>query len=367
MKKIRILHIQLLPLLSGVQNVMLDILDGLPKDKYEIWVMSRGNGPLIKVLKERKFHHIELKKIVRNISLSDISAFLEIYFHIRNYKFDIVHTHSSKPGFLGRIAAKATGTSLIVHTSHGAPYHEMQPFFINRFYKILEKIAGLFADKVVFVNNFIEEEAIDLKLIAPEKAVTIYNGIYLKKNIVKEIKNTEKIIVGTCSRFEKQKNIKVMTRAIIKACRKNKNLHFIMLGDGKDFDYCLNLVKSAGLEERIEMPGWQNPDERYPEFDYFLIYSGWEGLSISALDALSYGLPVVSSDIPAMQVLVKENYNGFLVDFHNPDKLTEVLANLKKDEKFLEMGKNSLKLADNFSVEKMKKEYLKLYEEGTVK
>ena len=219
MEKIQIAHIQLLPLLSGAQNVMLSILNSLDKDKYDIYVISKPGGPLVERVLELGYNYIPLSSFKRSISIMDIVAFLKLIRIFNKYKFDIVHTHSSKPGFIGRIAARITSVPKIVHTVHGFPFHPYQKKIIMNFYRSMEKYAALFGDKIIFVNNSERELAIADHLIKPEKTITIYNGIKLPKMKLREKDNNDKLIIGSTLRFWKQKNITETIDAAIRVCK----------------------------------------------------------------------------------------------------------------------------------------------------
>ncbi|WP_137491119.1 glycosyltransferase, partial [Escherichia coli] len=115
----KILHIQLMPILSGAQKVCLDEIENLGKN-YEQWLLCSGVGPFTKKASEFGVKHIVVDNLKREISIrDDLLALFKIYQNIKNKKFDIVHTHSSKTGFLGRVAARCAGVKTIVHTVHG--------------------------------------------------------------------------------------------------------------------------------------------------------------------------------------------------------------------------------------------------------
>jgi len=363
MEKTKILHIQLLPLLTGVQNMMLKILTSLEPDEYEIYVISKPGGPLENKIKKLGFNYLPVKSLRRNISPLDIVAFIEIYQLCRLYKFDIVHTHSSKTGFMGRIAARLAGVPKIIHTVHGFPFHRFQPKIVQKIYLNLEKFAGKFCDKVVFVNNSERRKAIAKKIVSRRKAITIYNGVELPFAQKRFDEKKEEIIVGSILRFSKQKNIVETVRVAIEVCRLNEHLHFIFVGDGELFSECRKMVKKARMEQRISLPGWKSDIENWLlKFDVFLLYSKWEGLSISILEAMSYGLPIIASDIIGNKELVDDE-NGFLVSVNKVDKLERILINLpRKWEDLKKMGENSRrKVKEKFDISEFTEKYKKLY------
>ncbi|MCK4338869.1 MAG: glycosyltransferase family 4 protein [Candidatus Cloacimonetes bacterium] len=364
--KKKVLHIQLLPLLSGVQNAMLNLVTNLNPNEFEFSVISAPNGLLVNRLKELKVTHFPIPELKRRINIKDIIVFFKFYHICRKGKFNIVHTHSSKTGFLGRIAGKLSGCKNVIHTVHGFPFNQFQPKIIQLFYLAMEWIAAKFCDKIVFVNNSEREMAIKKKLVPSNKAITIYNGIKIprikRKKRFEEFKNN--FIIGSVSRFSKQKNIINLISVAISVCQKNKNIKFVFIGEGELFSVCHKMVKTVNLQNQILLKGWQlNVIEWLQNFDVFVLYSKWEGLSIAILEAMSVGLPIVASDIKGNNELVSDE-NGILVSIFDIDKLVDILINLShKRNDLIRLGKNSQKiLKEKFSLEKFVKSYGKIYE-----
>ena len=347
--------------------MMLNLITALDPEQYEIYVISKPNGPLVEKLKESGFYYIPVPSLRRDLSLWDFVAFIKIYQICRKYRFDIVHTHSSKTGFIGRIAARLAGIPKIIHTVHGFPFHQFQPKIIQKFYIIMEKIATGFCDKVVFVNEFERELAIKDKIVKPEKAITIFNGIKIpeiqKNRFYHE--SDDHFLIGSVSRFSKQKNVINLIKVAIKVCQKNNKIKFVFIGDGEDFFICKRLVNKANMSQKIILEGWSNNVlERLLDFDVFLLFSRWEGLPISILEAMSIGLPIIASDIKGNNELVSEE-NGILIDVEDVDKLESVLIDLPNRNKDLKKwGENSRKIVSRrFNFENFIDQYEKLYTE----
>jgi glycosyltransferase involved in cell wall biosynthesis len=382
-KKTKILHIQLLPLLSGVQNMMLSLLDGLDKEKYEIYVMSKPGGPLVKKVKDLGYNYIPVGSLRRNLSPLDIVSFFHIYFICRKYRFDIVHTHSSKTGFLGRIAARFAWTPRIIHTVHGFPFHAYQPKLARYFYLLLEMMASRFCDYIPVVNRHECEWAKASGLFPSKKLLTIYNAVHPQEiytprkytaggevGIKKSLPFLEGYFtIGFVGRFTRAKNIVTIVKTAIAVCRQNPRIKFILIGDGELWDECKDLVTSADLTQQILLPGWQNNvDYWLTNMDVFLLYSHWEGLSISMLEAMSMGIPVVASDIKGNNELVDDS-NGVLVPVVNATKLKEVLIGLpdKKDDLERWSGGSLSKSRELFGLERFISEYENLYQGNVTK
>jgi glycosyltransferase involved in cell wall biosynthesis len=335
----KLLHLQLLPLLSGVQNFSLHLLDGLPKGEFDIYVASAPGGEFVDAVRKRGYKHIPLRFMRHPISGWDIAAFAELLRVIRYHRFDIVHTNSSKPGLLGRLAASLLKVPLVLHTEHGTAFQEGQSYLAQKGFMALERFANRHCHKVVFVNNSDRERCLDLNLLPPEKAVSIYNALpYGEAEKLAELGRArtlkaerDDLVIGSTLRFSTQKNAVNLTGAACQACRREPRLRFILLGDGEQLELCRRIVQSHGLSERVLLPGWDNDIARWLViFDAFILYSRWEAQPFSIIEAMHAGLPVIGSDIPSIRELVDEE-SGWLVKLDDHYALLDVLANLPRD------------------------------------
>lgn len=379
MKKIRIVHIQVLPLFSGVQKAMYDILVRLDRNQYEISVICQCEGELTQLLKKCKIEYILVPELKRSINIFfDIRAFLKLYNIFKKGKYDIVHTHSSKPGFLGRLAAKQACVKGIIHTVQGFAFHSQSSKLTKFIVGALEKIAGYAADKVVFVNDNDRISAKNMKLISAHKMLTIYNGIELNygrnngNGREKELqyKKEAKSYVGMVARLWKQKAPHDYIHSIFYVLQKKTNTKFLVIGDGPLEKELKELCTNLGISKNVDFLGWRKdvPD-LLKKLDVFVLPSLWEGLPVSILEAMALGKPVVATDIKGNNELVVHGKTGFLVPPHRPDKIAESIISLLDDEKMAtEMGeKGYLRLKEKFdintTVKQINLEYKKLLNE----
>ncbi|HOH47522.1 MAG TPA: glycosyltransferase, partial [Candidatus Cloacimonadota bacterium] len=173
----KLLHVQALPLLTGVQNFSLHLLDGLPADEFIQVLASAPGGDLVEACKDRGIRHIPITHMKRSIGLWDALALWQLIRAIKRDRFDIVHTNTSKAGFLGRLAARLCRVPYVIHTSHGMPFQEGQAPAEYRLYTFLEGLGNRLCDTVVFVNDSDRVRSLKLGLVMPSKACTIYNAI----------------------------------------------------------------------------------------------------------------------------------------------------------------------------------------------
>lgn len=363
-----VLHLGLLPLLSGVQNVMLQILAAIEADGYKIIVASAPDGELVDEVKRRGWKHIAIPSLVREINpTKDWLACRELAKILKEEKVDILHTHSSKTGLLGRVVGRVNKVPAIIHTVHGYPFHKYQNPLLYNFYQVAEWFAGKFCDYLVSVNQEDAEIAKRVLRIPAPKVKYIPNGAIPQKQ--RKLFPADEIVIGTLSRFWKQKNMLNTVKIAIKACQVRAELKFIFVGDGDDLSQCQNLIENAGLSERILLPGWSLDKEKWLNtFDIFLLYSLWEGLPLSILEAMSYGLPIIASDIKGNRELV-DSSNGYLVSPEQETELLNLLLSLPtKREELISKGLESYnKIVQNYSMDYFNERYRKLYKEIKLK
>jgi glycosyltransferase involved in cell wall biosynthesis len=295
MKK-KLLHLQLLPLLSGVQNFSLHLLDGLSRDEFDIWIACKPGGEFVPALKARGYSYIPLPSFVLPISPLDLITFLHLLLIFRREKFDIVHTHASKPGLLGRIAAKLCGVPLVLHTFHVTAFQDYQSWPVHRFFRAMDWLGNRFCDLGIFVNNSAREQCIEYGVISPITSCSIYNAIAdaMRCQLEPLAQNRKPakgmITIGSTFRFTTQKNVLQILRCACQLCKEQKQLRFIFVGDGEDYPACRQMVQESGMGERILLPGWDTGIAAYLKiFDLFIMFSNWEAQPFSVIEAMYAG------------------------------------------------------------------------------
>lgn len=359
-----VLHLGLVPILSGVQNVMIQILEAIEADGYEIKVATAPGGPLVAEIERRGWKHIAIPSLVREINpRKDWQAARELAQVIKQEKVDILHTHSSKTGLLGRLVGRVVKVPTIMHTVHGYPFHKYQNKLLYGFYVLAEMFAGRFCDYLISVNAEDAGLAHSLLRLPQHKIKFIPNGAVAMEQ--RSILQNKEITIGTLARFWKQKNMLRTVELAIKSCSHAPNLKFIFVGDGEDLEQSRRLVSSANLDQRIILPGWSTEKESWlQQFDIFILYSLWEGLPLSILEAMSYGLPIIASNIKGNRELV-DSSNGFLVDIECESDLLNLLLTLdERRSELIAMGENSYKkVTESYSMTHFNKNYRELYQQ----
>ncbi len=333
----KLLHLQLLPLLSGVQRFSLSLLDGLPRDEFDIYVACKPGGEFVSAIQARGYKFIALPTFRHPISSSDLLTFVHLLWLLKKLHFDIVHTHSSKPGLLGRLAARLCGVPLILHTAHGTAFQEAQKPLSYRFFVLMETLGNRLGHRTIFVNNSDRLKCLELGVISESKATTVYNALPENQSeAFTKIAETRRIpsgqvVIGSTLRFSDQKNVLNLIQAACLACEKSDKLKFIFLGDGEHYELCKAIVHTQGLEERILLPGWDSDVLPWLKvFAAFVLYSRWEAMPFSIIEAMHSGLPVIGSKIPSLAELLDAE-TGYLVPLNCEHELAATFVHIAQD------------------------------------
>lgn len=369
MKKIKILHIQVFPKLSGVQKVSLEIFKRLPEnfDKYILFSGNTEYGDISecqKAFEETGAKVIFSDKLKREISLDDLAALKEIQDICKREKFDIVHTNSTKPGIVGRIGATLAGVPFVVHTIHGLAFHKFVKPHKWAFYWMCEMFASLFCDHITMVNSYYMKYFGWCK----RKISVIYNGLRFKDFPVTETEPrtdgmTRILFVG---RLDIPKNPLFLMEVSKRICEKYPNVSFTIVGNGEFYEECKEFKQTHGLD-RVSFEGWQsNVHKFYRTHDILVVPSIYEAFGLIFLEAGYYSLPSVATNVEGIPEVIEDGKTGFLSD---PKDIESFQANL---ERLIEspqlrkaMGKAAReRVTSLFDSDKMAAKYIDLYNEG---
>jgi len=335
MGKIKVLHIS--QAAGGVQRHLISVLEKINKTKFEIVGIcppedlvkgvSRDKETFVQAFERLgiRVHPIKMHRAIRPIS--DLIAFIKIKRFIKKERFDIVHTYSSKAGFLGRIAARLAGVPVCIHMPQSFAFDRPFSMRVQRlFYTALEKFAARFCDAFAAVCE--EEKDLVVKYLGvPEtKCEIISNAVDLSdyKTVDVDVsKKKDELGIGAkgkvlvfVGRFADQKAPIDLVMAMERVKRMTqKDFVCLMLGDGPLTGKVTDYVREKGCSDFIEVLGWRNDiKEIIAASDIFVLPSLWEVMpNHSTLDAMALKKPIVITDTLGARDLVKDGYNGFVV------------------------------------------------------
>lgn len=276
--------------------------------------------------------------------LRDWQSYRELKRVLREFKPDVVHTHSAKAGFLGRLAAWSLGVPAIVHTVHGAPFHPYQNFAARELFRRCERFATSRCHALISVADAMTDLLVNAGVAPREKFTTIYSGMDVepflradehRERVRRELGfGPEHVVIGKIARlFHLKGHEDVITAAMYPWLP--ENVRFLFVGDGILKGKLQKLIDDAGLHERFVFTGLV-PPARIPELigamDVLVHASLREGLARALPQALIAGKPVVSYDIDGAREVCINDETGYLVPPHHFKSLIDPLARLAADE-----------------------------------
>jgi glycosyltransferase involved in cell wall biosynthesis len=360
MAKINLLQIITKLELGGAQLSTLDLIKSLDSNIYNAHLITGAEGILMgEALAIPNLKVRIIPSLIREISfLRDIRALIGIYSFIKSHKIDIVHTHSSKAGILGRWAAKLAGVKFIVHTIHGWEFHSYQSKLRKTFYILLERMAAMITDQFIAVTEHDINEGLQNRIgtlhkyrlvrygIRKEKFDTGSNGSLRKKLGL----DKDDFLVGMIACFKQQKSPQDFVLAAEKVAQHVPRAKFVMVGDGQLKGRVSELVEKLSLKNKFLLLGWQRDiPQIMSSLDVLVLTSLWEGLPIVFLEAMASGKPIVANDISGNREIVKDGINGFLVSSRDTFALADRIIQLSKDRNLAqEMGERGKGALNNY-------------------
>lgn len=341
---------------GGAQIHVRDLSVGLANSGHDVYLIAGGTKNIHTIIEENNVDVLYSQSLIRKLNIKlDIKAIIEIRKILKEIQPDLVATHSSKAGIIGRIAGWTLRIPT-VFTAHGWSFTDGVPSRKKRIYKLFEKIIGRISDGVIAVSEYDRELAIKHKVLPPNKVHTIHNGVHdlpvNKKFFYSVAEDTPTIIM--VSRFAQPKRQLQLLTALNQIRHIQWKMSFA--GDGPLLQEAKEFVERENLRDRVLFFGNRDDiTELLNKSSLFILLSDWEGLPLSILEAMRCGLPILASDVGGVKEAVYNSENGYVVSKNNLDELIEKLTILLTNSSLrMEMGrKGRLLFEENFSFEKM--------------
>ncbi|OGU61206.1 MAG: hypothetical protein A2V66_12750 [Ignavibacteria bacterium RBG_13_36_8] len=380
-KRIKVLNVITLFSIGGATETVVLMAEGLKQKGYEVHVATGPNipaeGSMYEITERLNIPVYTFPHLKRAITpFSDLLIIYQLFRFIKKNDYDIVHTHSSKAGVVGRIAAWLAGTPVRIHTIHGLPFHRYQNWFIRSLFKLIEKFAASISHKLVSVTHTIVDVMTKNNLAPPSKFVVIRSGFAIEKylNFREDTSSIRKkynlrnddIIIGKVSRISILKGHKYLINAFDIVCKKISNAKLLLVGNGEFENELREIISRKNLNDKVVFTGLVSPAE-IPTvisiLDILVHTSLHEGLARVLPQAIMMGKPLISFDLDGAHEVIKDSVTGYLIEPENvnalADRIIELASNLEKSKRFGEIGKEFLR--DEFSHKKMIEQIDTLY------
>jgi len=328
--------------LGGAQKVTLMTLERLPRDKYELGLVTGPEGLLVDWANRIPALQLEWNgSLVREVRpLQDALAFLKLWRLFRWERPAIVHTHSAKAGIIGRWAAKLAGVPLIFHTAHGFGFNDFQRPAVRNFYIWMERLTARITTKLFIVSYANADKAEKCGMTRPGDWVLARDSIsvdeFLRPQPARQKLQSwgipdDKVVVGMVACFKAQKSPEDFVEVAARVLGKTDRVHFVMAGDGELRPSIEERIRKRGIGKHITLLGWQGEQdmpEVYRNLDVVVLTSLWEGLPCVFSEAMACELPIVATNVDGAREAIISGDNGFLHEPHDVDGMAESVLKL---------------------------------------
>jgi len=323
---------------AGAGGVALRGALALDQSRYAVTVLAADGGTLFDEAERAGLGAIRLRHMRPELNLwADPAALRELVGRLREGRYHIVHTHSSKAGALGRLAARRVGVPAVVHTYHGLPFHDFQSPMRRAAYVAVERWLGRITDRFLAVGSAVAGRAVRLGIAAPDRirviACAIDPGVALRTEATRSEARrllgipASALVVGTVGRLDYQKAPQDLVTAI--AALRRPDVWGVWVGDGPRRPAMRRLVARRGLGQRILFLGERaDVGALLPAFDVFAMASRYEGIPCALVEAMTCGIPVVATAVNAVPEVVVPGQTGLLVPPAAPAALSRALEHL---------------------------------------
>jgi L-malate glycosyltransferase len=359
---IKVCHLISGDLWAGAEAMNFNLIKRLMGEKdLEISAILLNNGRLADKIRKLGIHVVVINE-------NEIS-FLKLYFSIkktlRQIRPDIIHSHKYKEKFIAYLFSRSNKEIKLIATQHGMP--ELYGKNRNLKYQIINRMSFFILSKyfqvIVPVSRDIKNYLVNKYGFNADKVKLIHNCVEIPYDALPN-RITGTLVIGSAGRFSSVKDYPLMVEIARAIFGRQKNISFELVGDGPDKPIIENMIQKYGLKKSFTLPGFESHMSAfYKRIDVFINTSLHEGIPLSVLEAMSYGVPVVAPKVGGLQEIIEDNVQGFLIEGRNPEdfarKCLKLYENVSLRNKMGSAARE--RVIKEFSLERMANEYYQLY------
>ena len=358
---------------GGLENGLVNLINGIPVNRYRHAIIC---------LEEYTDFRSRIKRDDVDIFALhkregyDLRMYLKLFKLLRELRPDIIHTRNLA-ALEAQFIAVVTGIKKRIHGEHGRDITDLKRENVK--YNLLRRMIYPFVDQFITVSKDLETWLVNRLGISPDRVTQIYNGVDNERFSTRSLQSGKKgaddffsdktFVIGSVGRMEAVKDFPTLIRAFILLLEKKpencENLRLVIVGDGSSRKQCLEMVRDAGCEQYVWLPGERSDiPALMQKMDVFVLPSLAEGISNTVLEAMSCGLPVVATRVGGNVELVDEGQSGILVESGDETAMMEALAKYYEQPHLIEQHGNYArnKIETDFSMETMINRYLNVYD-----
>lgn len=353
---------------DGFQTTLIVGREGPAEGNMYADAAAHGVRPLIIPELRREIH-----------PLDDLRALWKLYRSIARLKPHIVHTHASKAGALGRVAARAARVPIVVHTFHGHTFHSYFHPLTARFFRFIERRLARRTTRIVAVSESVKRDLIAYRIADENQVVVIPLGLELDRFVTasrwrgdfrRELGlGSNAPVICSVGRLVAVKNHRLLFQAMRYVVGQMADAVLVVVGDGELRHELEQAAASLSLGQRTFFLGWRNDLERiYADADVVVNHSLNEGTPVALIEAMAAARPVIATRVGGNADVVRPGETGWLVEGNNPRDFADAIIHVLTHE---EEAQRIAQHAQQFAlahygverlIERMKEFYLSLLE-----
>jgi lipopolysaccharide/colanic/teichoic acid biosynthesis glycosyltransferase/glycosyltransferase involved in cell wall biosynthesis len=342
--------------IGGPAIHVINLTTGVDPNRFESILVTGtenpGEGSFLDLAVGRGIRPIVVPEIVgeATFKLRDVRALITLYRLIRREKAQIVHTHTAKAGFLGRLAARLAGVPVIIHTYHGYVLRGYYGSFTTSLLRRMERALARITDRIIAVSEQVKRDLVAYGVARDDQITVIPLGFDLapfldgaahRGAFRRELGLEDGLrLVGIVGRLFPIKNHRLFLDAAVQVSGEDRTVRFVIVGDGILRREMEERAGRLGLADRVVFTGWRHDLPRiYPDLDVLVVSSKNEGTPVSAIEAMATGCPVVATRVGGLPDLIEDGETGCLVPSEDVSALAEGILRLLRDrERARRMG-----------------------------
>lgn len=353
--------------------LMLELARAARQRGYDVDVLA-VDPHFQKMIRNEGLGLVDLDVIRREIRpVWDLRGLLRLTSFLSQSPYSIVHTHTTKPGVVGTLAARRAGIPAVIHTVHLFPFHEQTGRIVTAAYVAAERLAARWCDRIVTVGDFQREWALEKGIGRVEQVVSIPNGVRVDSaqtrrtpaEVRAELGIGDAFMILSTGRLAEQKGIEYLIRAGALLRSEMPSVKIVLAGDGPLRKSLSRLVRDLELGDMVNVLGFRSDvGDLLAACDLVVLPSLWEGLSISLLEAMAIGKPVVTTTIASNREVTNDGEAAVLVPPKDQQNLAGAIRALAKDEpRREELGRRGREVQrERYTLQRMLDAYLSVYD-----
>ncbi|HEY2934930.1 MAG TPA: glycosyltransferase family 4 protein [Acidobacteriota bacterium] len=358
-ERLNILHVHTLPIISGSGiNTLLTMIGSLERG-HDVTLACAPGGRLVEKARQAGVRVEPIAELGNEINpVRDLAAVRSLSRLMKRGKYHLVHTHNSKAGFIGRLAARRSGVPVVIHTVHGFAFHDAESKMRRFLFRTLERMADRWCDGMIFISRPLKQWAQKEGIGRNLPQAVIYSGIDV--NAFQAANGSafrkafgisdQQLVAGIVSKLWEGKGHDILLHAwreVLNTVRNHSPL-LLVVGEGNLEPSLKGLAERLGLGHSVIFTGFQEDvPSATAALDVSVLPSLFEGMGRVVLEAFAAGKPMVASKVGGIPDLLKHGENGFLVEPGNRASLVtalrEILANSAVRERLASGARNSLR------------------------